>query len=97
MAGQQLPPQEMLAEPVWAAWVSRRRDAHGRGKITVEPGLVTSQTNIYRLCEPAAAALRSIDNDYTDAELATILDFTRKTGRVLRKQLTILKETSAPL
>jgi hypothetical protein len=80
-----------------AGYVSRRRDARDGRKVIVEPILPRIEADIYPRCEFVAAALRSIHNDYTDAELAIILDFTCKTGGVLREQLAILRETSSSL
>jgi len=78
-----------------AGYVSRRRDARDGRKVIVEPNLPRVEADIYPLYESVAIALRNVHNDYTDAELALILDFTRKTGCVLREQLAVFRETIA--
>ena len=76
-----------------AGFVSRTRGPQDRRKVTVSVQLESVEREIMPLYRSVSNALREVHNDYTDDELALILDFTRKNGRVLREQLAILRET----
>lgn len=76
-----------------AGFVSRIRGPEDRRKVTVSVQMEAVEREILPLYASVSDALREIHNDYTDEQLALILDFTRKNGRVLREQLAILRET----